>query len=59
MTVPRGHGDNLDIQLELEEPLMAPVNTQQTLGTVTLGNGGGVVGNAPIYALNDVPEGVN
>ena len=57
VTVPRGHGKDLDIQLQLQEPLMAPVDMDQTLGTVTLGNGAGVVGNAPIYALNDVPEG--
>jgi D-alanyl-D-alanine carboxypeptidase (penicillin-binding protein 5/6) len=54
VTVPRGAGNRVQAQLITRQPLLAPVNRGQPLGTVRLSLDGRPLGDYPLRALNDV-----
>ena len=55
VTVPKGQGPNLKAKIESLQPLIAPIRTGQTLGTMKLELDGKPYHTQPVVALEDVP----
>ncbi|MBX3639360.1 MAG: D-alanyl-D-alanine carboxypeptidase [Nitrosomonas sp.] len=56
-SVPKGQADNLKATMEYKQPLIAPVNTGQEVGSVKFTLNGQLVEIYPLVALEDVNEG--
>ena len=56
-TVPRGAADSLAQQLEVPNPLLAPLDPAVAVGRVRVSAGGQPVAEVPLYALAPVAEG--
>lgn len=56
-TVPKGQGDKLSAQVELEPKLIAPLHRGQVVGNVILTLAGAEIGRFPVVALEEVPLG--
>lgn len=57
VTVPRGQYETLKVSMDVSTALVAPVNTEHALGSVTVAMNGEVVAEAPVYALAPVESG--
>ncbi len=57
VSIPRGAQDKLSVQADVQQPLIAPVQAGQTLGTVTVSLDGDTLLQEPLVALQEVPEG--
>ncbi|MCU0975629.1 MAG: D-alanyl-D-alanine carboxypeptidase [Steroidobacteraceae bacterium] len=57
VTVPRGRGGDLEVAVEVEPKLRAPIAASQPVGRVTVSLDGEVVAAQPLYPLADVAEG--
>jgi D-alanyl-D-alanine carboxypeptidase (penicillin-binding protein 5/6) len=56
VTVPKGEGDKLKTRIERTDPLVAPIESGQRLGTLTVSTAGGsVVRSVPLVAMEAVP----
>ena len=55
LTLPKGKADKLALTLESREPLIAPVNNGQPVGTVKVALEGQSVAEFPMIALEEVP----
>ena len=55
LTLPKGKADKLALTLESREPLIAPVNSGQPVGTVKVALEGQSVAEFPMIALEEVP----
>ncbi len=55
VTVPKGNAGKLQAKIETTQPLLAPVRTGQTLGTLKLELNGKPYHTLPVTALEDVP----
>jgi D-alanyl-D-alanine carboxypeptidase (penicillin-binding protein 5/6) len=55
ISVPRGQGDQLKADLVSVQPLVAPINVGQKVGTVKVTLQGKVLGEYPAVALENVP----
>ena len=55
VTVPRGTTGNMKAEVVTQQPMLAPVNRGQKVGTLRLTSNGQVVGEYPLQALRDVP----
>ena len=55
LTLPKGKADKLALTLESREPLVAPVNSGQAVGTVKVALDGQAVAEFPMIALEEVP----
>jgi D-alanyl-D-alanine carboxypeptidase (penicillin-binding protein 5/6) len=55
LTLPKGKADKLAVTLESREPLIAPVNNGQPVGTVKVALEGQSVAEFPMIALEEVP----
>ena len=59
LAVPRGMGDKLKATVESMQPLLAPINTGQRVGTLKLSVDGQPFREIPVVALEDVgPAGI-
>ena len=56
LTIPRGSYDDIEATLEVRRTIEAPVVVGDSLGEVSLSLHGEVIFNAPLIALDDVPE---
>jgi len=56
-TIPKGQADNLKATMEYKQPLIAPVNSGQEVGSVKFTLNGKLVETYPLVALEDVGEG--
>ncbi len=56
IVIPRGEYDNLKAEMNIEPTISAPVNKGDTLGNVVVRLGDEVVAQAPLIALQDIPE---
>ncbi len=56
VTVPRGESGKLKQKLEIANPLIAPVNAQQTIGTLSLLLNDETLVQKPLVALNDISQ---
>ena len=57
VTIPRGEYDNLKATMKIEPRITAPVNKGQRYGSVVVSLEGKKLAEAPLVALQDVPEG--
>ncbi len=57
VAIPRGHGDQLESNLELRRALEAPVAKGDELGVLVVLSGGEVLVEQPVVALEDVERG--
>ncbi len=57
VTIPRGEYDNLKATMKLEPRITAPVNKGQRYGSVVVSLEDKTLAEAPLVALQDVPEG--
>ena len=57
VTIPRGEYDNLKATMKIEPRITAPVNKGQRYGSVVVSLEGKTLAEAPLVALQDVPEG--
>jgi len=57
VTIPRGHYEDLQAQMELEKIVEAPIEQGQPVGELRLTLDGELVRAAPLVALQGVPEG--
>ncbi|MBD3754546.1 MAG: D-alanyl-D-alanine carboxypeptidase [Gammaproteobacteria bacterium] len=57
VTIPRGQYKNLVIESTLEPEIVAPITTNQPLGTLHVSLNGQTVADQPLVALSDVEEG--
>ncbi len=55
MSLPKDQSDRVDATLESRQPLTAPVQRGQEVGTLTLTLHGRAIGEYPVVALADVP----
>lgn len=55
VTVPRGTGKRIQVQMVSQQPLLAPVKRGQRLGTLRLSIDGAPAGDFPLLALENVP----
>ena len=55
VTVPRGSGDKLKGSVESLQPLLAPINVGQRIGTIKLTLDGKPYREVPVVALESVP----
>jgi D-alanyl-D-alanine carboxypeptidase (penicillin-binding protein 5/6) len=55
VTLPKGRAGDLKLTLEAQEPLLAPVQSGQRVGTVKVGLDGKPMVEFPLIALADVP----
>ena len=56
-SIPKGQADNLKATMEYRQPLIAPVNTGQEVGTVKFTLNGQMIESYPLVALEDVGQG--
>ena len=57
VTIPRGYGDHLEVSMETEARIIAPVRQGQTLGKIQVSLDGQTLAEQPLVALEAVPEG--
>lgn len=57
LTLPKGKADKLGLTLQAQEPLIAPIASAQTLGTVKVALDGKPIAEFPLIALEEVPAG--
>ncbi|HET7307665.1 MAG TPA: D-alanyl-D-alanine carboxypeptidase family protein [Gammaproteobacteria bacterium] len=57
VVIPKGRADKLDAKMKLPATIVAPVDTKQPIGKVTVTLGDKTVATAPLYALKPVTEG--
>jgi D-alanyl-D-alanine carboxypeptidase (penicillin-binding protein 5/6) len=57
LTIPRGAYDRLEARMDLDVPLIAPVQGGQQVGTLRIDLDGNAVASAPLIALDGVEEG--
>ncbi len=57
VTVPRGRGGDVQVAVEVEPKLRAPIAATQAVGRVTVTLDGELVATQPLYPLADVAEG--
>ena len=57
LLLPRGGKDQLQFKTQVNEPVIAPVKLNQTLGTVEVTMDGKTVRKLPLVALKEVPAG--
>lgn len=57
ITLPRGRYNDVKLITALNEPIVAPVQKGQQIGTLTVNLGDTVIGSTPLIALAEVPEG--
>jgi D-alanyl-D-alanine carboxypeptidase (penicillin-binding protein 5/6) len=57
VTLPKGQANKLKLAMEAVEPLVAPIQRGQKVGAVRVTYDGKPVGEYPLQALADVPEG--
>ena len=57
VTIPRGQYDKLQASLTIDNYVEAPLAKGDKLGQVSVSHDGAVVANAPLVALEDLPEG--
>jgi len=55
VTVPRGTGKRIQVQMISQQPLLAPIKRGQQLGTLRLTVDGAPAGDYPLLALESVP----
>jgi len=55
LSVPKGQADKLQVTLNSQQPLEAPVRKGQAVGQMTLTLDGKTIGTYPVTALEDVP----
>lgn len=55
MSLPKGQAEKISATLTSQQPLVAPVQKGQTVGTMQLALDGRVLGEYPVVALQDVP----
>lgn len=55
MSLPKGQAEKISATLTSQQPLVAPVQKGQTVGTMQLALEGRVLGEYPVVALQDVP----
>jgi len=55
VAVPKGMGNKLQAQLESQQPLVAPLDRDQTVGTLRVTLDGKPIGDYPVLALEGVP----
>jgi D-alanyl-D-alanine carboxypeptidase (penicillin-binding protein 5/6) len=56
ITLPKGAGDKAKPQIELNDPLVAPIASGQQIGTAKLVADGKVLAQFPVVALQPVPQ---
>ena len=54
VTVPRGTGKNIQVNMITEQPLLAPIKRGQKLGILSLSIDGAPIGDYPLLALENV-----
>ncbi|MGO1343182.1 MAG: D-alanyl-D-alanine carboxypeptidase family protein [Chromohalobacter japonicus] len=57
LTVPRGHSDELNAQLDIKKTIDAPVEKGEQLGTLKIKLDGEVLDERPLVALESISEG--
>lgn len=57
MSLPRGQVDRLQVALESSQPVLAPIERGQQVGTLTLTADGKEIGRYPVMALEEVKVG--
>jgi D-alanyl-D-alanine carboxypeptidase (penicillin-binding protein 5/6) len=58
VTVPRGEAQNLKTTANIQEPLIAPLTANKSVGDLVVTTAGGdTVAKVPLYPLTAVPEG--
>lgn len=57
LVLAKGSAETLSATVRLEEPLLAPVNRGDQVGTLTVESGGNPVGEHPLVAMRPVTEG--
>ena len=57
VTIPRGEYDNLKAAMKIQPNITAPVNKGASYGSVVVTIEGETVAEAPLIALQDIPEG--
>jgi len=55
MSLPKGQADKIQVELASEQPLVAPLQQGQAVGTLKLNLEGRLLGEYPVVALQDVP----
>jgi D-alanyl-D-alanine carboxypeptidase (penicillin-binding protein 5/6) len=55
LSLPKGMADRIKVQLESRQPLVAPIQTGQQIGTLKINLDGKPWGEQPVVALEDVP----
>lgn len=55
MSLPKGQADKISATLESRQPVLAPLQKGQEIGTLKLSLDGKVLGEYPVVALQDVP----
>lgn len=57
VSIPRGRQDQLQVQAQIQQPLIAPIQAGQAVGTVTASLDGEVLHSEALVALKTVPVG--
>ena len=57
VTVPRGSLDSVQTEVEVPRTLLAPLNTRDSIGTVSAKLGVDTLASAPVYSSVDIPAG--
>ena len=55
MSLPKGQADKIQVELASQQPLVAPLQEGQAVGTLKLNLEGKLLGEYPVVALQDVP----
>jgi D-alanyl-D-alanine carboxypeptidase (penicillin-binding protein 5/6) len=55
LSLPKGQADKIEATLESMQPVLAPLQKGQEIGTLKLSVDGKVLGEYPVVALQDVP----
>lgn len=55
LSLPKGQADKIEAELESRQPVMAPLQKGQEIGTMKLKLDGKLLGEYPVVALQDVP----
>lgn len=54
LSLPKGEGDKLDVEMISVQPVVAPIQKGQTIGTIKIRSQGREIGEYPVVALADV-----
>lgn len=57
MSMPKGQAENLQVTLNSRQPVLAPIERGQEIGTLQLASGDQQIGEYPVVALEDVKLG--